>query len=283
MTDIFSRIHIKQNLPVKGFSSFKIGGNVRFFTVVNSVDEIRACLDFASQFGVGVFILGAGTNVLFGDGLLNYFFIKLGKGFSYIREDSSGLVVGAAVPVARLVQMYSLDLSVFSGLPGTVGAAVKGNSGVRIAGEYVSFLDMCKRVSVLSFSGEIYSLDVEDLSKAYRRSGIDGIILDVLVVPECLDRFKGVIPQRPVVEPFPNIGCIFKNPSKDLPAGKLIDSLGFKGYRVGDAMVSQIHANFILNVGEARFCDVLALIEKIASEVRRQRGIELELEIQVVK
>ncbi len=281
---MFKKVLVKELVSLKNSTSFKMGGKARYLVVANDEEDLKGALELSSGVGLPWVVLGGGTNLLLADGVLNYIFIRLGKGFVGVRALEGGLLeVGAGTPVERLVRLKPYEFSIFFGLPGTVGGGLKGNAGVRIGNRYVGLLDACERVRVMRRDGEVAWVEAEALPKGYRYSGIDGIILSAVFDPERLREFWGIIPQRPVVEPFPNAGCVFKNPSPEWSAGRLIDELGFKGVRRGDAMVSRLHANFILNVGDARFEDVMGLVEEIQDKAKRERGIDLELEIQVIR
>ncbi len=281
---MFKRVVVKELVSLKNSTSFRIGGKARYLVIANDEEDLRGALELASGVGLPWMVLGGGTNLLLAEGILNYVFIRLGRGFVGVNAVEGGrLEVGAGTPVERLVRLKPCEFSIFFGLPGTVGGGLKGNAGVRIGNRYVGLLDACERVKVLRPDGAVLWIDAKDLPKGYRYSGIDGIILSAVFDPGRLQEFWGVIPQRPVVEPFPNAGCVFKNPSPDLSAGRLIEELGFKGVRRGDAMVSRLHANFVLNVGNARFDDTMGLIEEIRSRAKQERGIDLQLEIKVVR
>ncbi len=283
--ELFRRLEIKEGVQIRNLTSFKIGGFARYFVVPRDEEELRISLEVAGELGVRWFVLGGGTNLLVWDeGVLDYLFIRLGKGFSGIKDLGSGRwEVGAGVGVDRLVRLDPNAFSIFMGLPGTIGGGLKGNAGVRVGSEFVGLADVCEGIRVLDYSGEVRIIRSEDLVKGYRYTDIDGIILSAVFSSDRTRPWWGYIPSRPVVEGYPNAGCVFKNPLPDLSAGRLIDELGFKGYRVGDAMVSRLHANFILNLGSARFSDVMQIIEEIRQRAKEERGINLELEIRVVR
>ena len=144
------------------------------------------------------------------------------------------------------------------------------------------FMDVVDSIEIIDAQGNIKLLKSEEVNKGYRFTDIDGIVLYVYVRPDNILRFKGIVPQRVVVEPYPNAGCVFKNPSLDVSAGYLIDSCGLKGRRIGGAMVSRVHANFILNVDNAIFDDVYSLINEIERRVFEQTGYKLEREIKII-
>ncbi len=283
--DLFRRIAIKENVPIKNLTSFKIGDKVRYFAVPKDEEELAEVLALARKIGIRPFLLGGGTNLLVWDeGILDRLIIRLGKDFSFVRQiDSDRWEVGAGLRVDRLVRLDPEGFSVFMGLPGTVGGGIKGNAGVRVGDEFIGLADVCESLRIMDYSGQVKQVRSQDLVKGYRYTNIDGIILSSVFSLEKLKPWRGYVPFRIVVEKFPNAGCIFKNPSPEVSAGRLIDEAGFKGYRVGDAMVSRIHANFILNLGQARFADVMRIIDRVREKVRKEQRVELELEIHVLR
>ncbi len=279
---LFNALKIKEFVSVKQMSSFRMGGQVRFFAVPSSEDELIAALDFARSSNLPCKVVGSGTNIFFADGLIDILLLRLGKGFIFVEHIPEGILVGAAVSVERLVRLFPNQLCIFMGLPGTVGGAIKGNSGVRLADDFIGFAQICKKVKV--FDGqEIKWMNMRDVKIGYKYCKVDGIILSAIIDFEQIRNLWGVLPNRPAVEPYPTVGCVFRNPSVDLSAGELIDEMGFKGTRVGGVMVSNIHANFFLNVGGARFSDVEELIFQIKDRAKRELQIDLELEVQIIK
>lgn len=281
---MFKKLIIKENVPLRNMCSFRIGGIGRFFLPASSVDELKQALEFARDWDIRLMPIGRGTNILFGEGMLNYFFVKLSGEFLKIERIGTDLIkIGAGVDLSKLVSVTGESLSVFRGLPGTVGGAVKGNAGVRIGNTYVNFMDAVERIVIIDEIGEIRELSSDNIEKGYRFTNIEGIILYVWIRPDLISNFRGIMPQRIVVEPYPNAGSIFKNPSIEVSAGYLIDLCGFKGRRLGGAMVSRIHANFILNVDDASFEDVHSLIKEIEEVVFERTGYKLEREIRIMR
>ncbi len=282
---MFQRIVIQEDVPVKGLSSFRTGGRARYMAIAHNIDELAAIRDFASMQGLPLYIIGEGTNVLFKDGKLNLCILKLSGEFSKHRLSKDSVIeAGAGVRLSSIINTYQHlepGLNVFTGLPGTMGGACFGNAGVNIRGKRFSMMDAAKNVYIFS-NNQKQKIPKEQVSYKYRQTDISGIITGVEIGLAAFTPFRDDIPQRPAIEPFPNTGCIFKNPVQCPPAGKLIDECGLKGTRIGGAMVSNIHANFILNVENASAQDIIELIELIKNSVLKKTGIELELEIKVV-
>jgi UDP-N-acetylmuramate dehydrogenase len=207
-------------------------------------------------------------------------------------SDHARITVAAGVPlplvVSRTARAGWTGIEPLWGIPGSFGGAVVTNAG---AGG-VSIGETLQQVKLLTLSNEEVTLEKGALRFGYRSMLLPhgAIVLegtlrlgraDLRSTEAELDKARE---RRRSSQPWdwPSAGCIFKNPHTDNPAGALIDRLGFKGTQVGDAQVSEVHANFIINRGAATAADVLELIEKIKRRVRAEEGIELELEIRVM-
>jgi len=199
--------------------------------------------------------------------------------------------VGAGVLLPRLLRELIRrglgGLEWLAGIPGTVGGAVRMNAGT---GEGC-MADRLVSVTLLNRSGKIERLERRDISFGYRRMELEDetwiVGAELLLEPGDPSTMEQTISERlklrSSLQPlgFPSAGSIFKNPEGDF-AGRLIEAAGMKGERVGDAEVSTVHANFIVNRGKARAGDVLTLIGRIKSRVAETFGIQLELEIKVI-
>ncbi len=275
---------IQENISVKGLSSFKIGGKARYFSVANNTDELKAIIDFCEYTGVPFLVIGGGTNILFEDAALDVCLIRLSGDFSKYKINGRDIITGAGVSLAAIISGASKiepGINIFAGLPGTVGGAIKGNAGVKIKDKNIGALDALKELSLLR-GKRTCRIRRGEIEYGYRYAKLDGIILGAEFELDCFSPFQGHIVERPKVEPFPNIGCIFKNPNEELSAGLLIDKAGLKGTRVGGAMVSTVHCNFILNIDNASYRDIMELIGLIQQAVEKKFKIRLELEAKVV-
>jgi len=181
-----------------------------------------------------------------------------------------------------------------AGIPATLGGALVMNAGIsektkNQKPKIKSIGDLVEAVTVMDYNGNIKTLDREEIKFGYRTSSLSKyIILSAIIkltkgnIREIEDKIKVYLGYRRVAQdlPFANAGCIFKNP-KRYQAGRLIDACGLKGKRIGDACVSNKHANFILNLGRARFSDVLRLMGLIKRRVKNKFNIDLEPEIKI--
>lgn len=281
---------------LRSYSSFRIGGPADLLVEPESIHELRSVMEYAREHGIPYFVLGAGTNVLFQDEGFRGMVLRMGaiRGFEVLENgsDVAQARVAAGEPlsavVSRLAKLGWRGVEGLWGIPGMFGGAVATNAGS--GGVWIS--DLLAVIKLMNPDGLETSVETSDLQYGYRHLNLpqetvvlEGIIRVNRAEPQFVEAdIEAARSRRRRTQPIdmPTAGCVFKNPSVDKPAGALIDMLGLKGYRVGDAQVSELHANFIVNHGNARALDVLELIETIRSKVKEQEGIDLELEIKVV-
>ncbi|MDD5098045.1 MAG: UDP-N-acetylmuramate dehydrogenase [Candidatus Omnitrophica bacterium] len=281
---------IKTNVRLSGLMSFKVGGAARFFLEAGNIKELQEALSFARREGIAVFMLGAGSNILASDSGLDGLVIKLnGEFFKRIHKEGDCLEAGGAVKINQII-LYAKNnglsgLEFLTGIPGTLGGALAGNAGAwgKSIGERV------KEVAVLDYSGRPKLFNANKLKFSYRRSN-----LNKYVIISCkLKLGKGdnnaiglkmreYLLQRNKTQSnnLPSAGCIFKNP-RGSAAGKLIDACGLKGRSKGGAIISKVHANFILNKGEASSKDILSLMGLMRKKVSKKFKVNLEPEIKI--
>lgn len=287
---------IEAQAPLHRFTSFRIGGPADLLVEPTSPSELASLLLYLTERKIPYALLGSGTNVLFQDKGFRGVVVRLTSidGFS-VQENGSDharITVAAGVPlplvVSRTARAGWTGIEPLWGIPGSFGGAVVTNAG---AGG-VSIGETLQQVKLMTPSNEVVTLGKGALRFGYRSMFLpEGAIVlegtlrlgraDLRSIEAELDKARA---RRRSSQPWdwPSAGCIFKNPHPDNPAGALIERLGFKGAQVGDAQVSEVHANFIINRGAATAADVLELIEKITRRVRAEKGIELELEICVM-
>jgi UDP-N-acetylmuramate dehydrogenase len=196
------------------------------------------------------------------------------------REDGEVVRLGAGVPLAKVARRGAWQLA---GIPGTVGGAVTMNAGTR----HGAIADQVAWVQALLPSGAVRTFSSDECGFAYRDSLFRRLRLPVLEVglrPLAQQGLAQFLAERARSQPLdlPSAGCVFRNPPDGRSAGWLIDQAGLKGVRVGDAVVSDRHANFICNLGRARACDVLELVDRVQDRVSHQFGVWLRLELEVV-
>jgi len=295
---------LKYNEPLSNHTSFCIGGPAYCWADTDSVEDIREAINLAEDKNKKFVIIGRGTNLLVKDEGFDGIVIRLGSGFEKIEIKSVTsknvlLKIYAGLSVAKLVR-YALDNSFggcefLTGIPGSFGGAVFMNAGVRGAEDASGFSeikDLISDIDVLDLrDSKVKTIAKEGIGFKYRSSGLDNKIIlsgSVLLKKDekenICHRIEGFNKKRDWLSKigFPNAGSVFKNPAPDKPAGRLIESCGLKGKRIGNAEISMAHANIILNLGKAAAKDVLALIDLARTAVRDNFGIDLELELKIL-
>jgi len=238
------------------------------------------------------FVLGAGTNVVFDDSGFRGVVVKLGSGFGSIANDGVKVFAGASAPWGELLsscaQLGLSGLERMAGIPGTVGGGVFGNAGAFGA----SIGDKIEWVEGMNALGIEERLAAPDIGFGYRRASFppNFVLTRVALSLQAGERetllatMDEIMARRREKQPleFPSAGSVFKNPCQ-AKAARLIEEAGLKGRRVGGAVVSEKHANFIVNAGGATARDILTLIDIVREEVLRRFSVSLELEVKVVK
>jgi UDP-N-acetylmuramate dehydrogenase len=272
-------------------TSFRIGGPADVLVQPATVAELAAVVRAAAAGGVPLTVLGAGSNLLVGDGGIRGVVVKLGAGFRRVVWTATGVTAGAALQVGKLARAAAArglgGLEFAEGIPGTVGGALFMNAGA-YGGEMGPVVTAVEGVTA---DGGIETLDGAQLVFRYRRVALPPGFLVTGVsfaltpaAPEVLASRLGALRDRRMgsqPQGFANAGSIFKNPPGD-HAGRLIEAAGLKGYRVGGAHISERHANFIVNDGGARASDVQALMAEAQRAVWEWSGVWLEPEIRLV-
>lgn len=282
------------NEPLAKHTTFQIGGKAQYFVVVENSDSLKEVIKLALESNLSYFIIGAGSNLLISEQGLPGLVIKLGRDFSKIEIRGNRLICGAGVKLSRLVKTaydHSLTGTEFLyGIPGTLGGAVKNNTGAfsQSIGEMIESIDGIQINQELELDN--LTLKKEQIGFAYRTSQIPK---DFIITQGTLKLKEGkkekihsemerIQQYRKETQPWgASAGSIFKNPQQ-ASAGKLLDEAGLKGLMIGEAYVSNKHANFIINRGGARFNDVLELIQIMKMRVEAKIGIILEEEVEIV-
>ena len=277
--------------PLAPQTWFRLGGPAAFLARPRNIAEVVALVRRAHELELPTRVLGGGSNVLVGESGFPGLVLHLeSPAFSDVSIDGGKVVAGAAVPLTALISQTAraglAGLEVLTGIPGTVGGALRGNSGGR-QGAIGTFVH---RVTVVDDSGEVLVREREDLRFEYRSSDLDEpVILSTEFALESEDpeavvrRMRRIWIIKKENQPYghQSSGCIFKNPNPELSAGTLIERAGLKGERVGGAEVSDRHANFIVAQPGTKPADVVELIELVRARVRQQSGHDLELQIKI--
>jgi UDP-N-acetylmuramate dehydrogenase len=282
---------VQSDVPLAASVWFRLGGPARYFARPRQLSELIALLKRCRDEAIAFKILGGGSNILVRDEGVDALVIQLESPFfSDIAVRDSIVEAGAAVPLTALISHSAraglAGLELLTGIPGTVGGALRGNAGGRpgAIGQFV------RRATVLDPANEIQIRERDDLSFADRSSNLDDPVIlsaEFELAPEepeaVVRRMRRIWIIKKENQPYGHqlSGCIFKNPSPDVSAGALIDQAGLKGTVLGGAEVSDRHANFIVAHPGAKASDILHLIDRIRQRVWQQFGYELELQIQV--
>jgi UDP-N-acetylmuramate dehydrogenase len=283
------RGQVTYGAPLGPYTSFRIGGPADVLVEPADVDDVRHLAAQANAAGVPIFVVG-GTNLLIRDGGVRGIVLSLSKLKLMRQEPGDVLYAEAGVGMPTLIG-YAIRRSLSglewgAGIPGTVGGCVVMNAGTRLG----EMKDSLKAVRLVAPDGEIIDLPAAKIPFSYRRAHLPpGIVVGVWMqlrpgMHDTIERtVKDYLQYRKETQPLtqPSAGCVFKNPPGE-SAGRLIESLGLKGARIGDVQVSERHANFMVNLGQARAKDVLALIKKVRAAVKKKAGVTLELELKVV-
>jgi UDP-N-acetylmuramate dehydrogenase len=276
--------------PLCKATSFRIGGPALLLARPRDRADLAAALRFARVEGLPLYVLGGGSNTLIRDGGLRGLAVHLEHFQSLLRRENE-ILAGAGVRTSRLlafcVRQGLAGLEILSGIPGTVGGAVWGNAGAW--GGAVA--DVLQQVEMVTAEGETKTIGRADVPFCYRTAGLPAGTVVVEAVfglapgePAVIRRrISGYLVRRNATQPmeYRSAGSIFKNPPGDF-AGRLVERVGLKGTRIGNAMLSEKHGNYIVNLGGARAADVLALVTLAQERVRAATGIALELEIRVI-
>lgn len=275
--------------PLKDYTSFRIGGPADVLVEPADVEDVARLVRQAKAQKLPLFVVG-GTNLLIRDKGIQGVVVNLGK-LRAIKEEPGAVLyaeggVGMPTLIGYAIRHSLAGLEWAAGIPGTVAGCVVMNAGTRLG----EMKDSVKAVRLVTLKGDIVDIPASQIPFAYRRAALPaGIVVGVWmqmkhgVRAEIEKIVKDYLHYRRDTQPLalPSAGCVFKNPPKD-SAGRVVDSAGLKGAQVGDAQVSDKHANFIVNLGQASAKDVLALIRKVRAAVARKTGVKLELELKVV-
>ncbi|MGN0477255.1 MAG: UDP-N-acetylmuramate dehydrogenase [Ruminococcus sp.] len=276
--------------PMKNHTTFKVGGNAQVFVTVNSKEKLSALMKYINAESLDYFILGKGSNLLVSDSGIKGVVISLSGEFTDIKtKDGNKIFVGAGaslMKLCRFAQENSLSGLEFAyGIPGSVGGAVFMNAGA-YGGE---MKDCLVSADYITPQGECGTFKKDELQLGYRTSVfknknyiITGCTLSLKeenkdIIKEKMDDLLGRRKSKQPLE-YPSAGSTFKRPEGAF-AGTLIESCGLKGYTIGGACVSEKHAGFIINKGDATFEDIDSLIKEVQKKVKEETGYFLETEV----
>jgi UDP-N-acetylenolpyruvoylglucosamine reductase len=282
---------VRGNEPMARHTTLRVGGPADAWVEPGSESDLAKLLAFCRERDIQFLAVGRGSNLLVRDGGFRGVILCLSNPcFATVEAANSRLRCGAGArlkAVAGEAKRHGIEgLEFLEGIPGTVGGALRMNAGA-MGG---AIFDTVETVRVMEYDGTILELHAAELAAQYRECKALGSRIALSAVlrgrpgdPATIERRMGELAmRRRASQPAaPSAGCMFRNP-QTIPAGKLIDELGLKGARVGGAVVSLEHGNFIVTEPPARARDVLELIKLIRRRAHADRGVELETEVQIV-
>jgi UDP-N-acetylmuramate dehydrogenase len=284
-----ARLEAKRSLA--DLTSFQIGGPADLFVTVESDAELMTAMAAAHRHDTTAMCLGAGTNLLVSDRGVRGLVVKLGESFGRIMIEGINVTVGAAMQFGAMVETVVdrglAGLEFGEGIPGTVGGGLVMNAGA-FGGEMARVVTLVHGVTI---DGLARALTKDEVNFTYRRTDLPPRFVITRVDfmlsrgdrEELRARVMDLRSKRAARQPrgLPNAGSVFKNPHGNF-AGRLLESVGLKGARMGGAAFSGQHANFIVNLGGARADEVRALIELARSRVMESTGVKLEPEVRLI-
>lgn len=282
---------IQGNEPMSRHTTLRVGGPADVYVVPATESDLAAIVKFCSGRGIRFFVLGRGSNLLVLDAGFRGVVISLSHPhFGGVEVDGVRLRCGAGAKQKTVaVEARRAGLSgveFLEGIPGTVGGALRMNAGAMGGATF----DVVESVEVMDYCGNVHQLAAAEMKVEYRGCATlknqiaMGCVFKCRPAPreEIETRMKTFGEKRWSSQPAtPSAGCMFKNPA-GCPAGKLIDDLGLKGTRVGGAVVSAEHGNFLVNDGGATAKDVLELIAMVKAKVKAASGIDLHTEVEIL-
>ena len=278
--------------PMSKHTTMGVGGEAQFWVEPATVAEMQAVVNFFKDRNIPVHVMGRGSNVIVRNGGIRGAVIHPAGGeFDKLELRGNKIVAGAGVKLKKLASFAAANgISGFEwmdGIPGCVGGSLRMNAGCMGSDMSAVF----RSAQALDEDGEIVEFEKETMQPAVYRSTPDfehnmvlqatfcGTPGDTAAIEAKMEEYRA---RRKASQPQqPSAGCTFRNPA-EIPAGKLIEELGLKGFTIGGAQVSEVHANFIVNTGSAKATDVTELIDHIRAKAKAERGITLHTEVQVV-
>ena len=270
-------------------TTFKIGGPADYFLMPDKDTDVGRIVKICKESAIPYFILGNGSNLLVGDKGYRGVILQIFKKMNQIRVEENKIYAGAGALLSKIAATaLSESLTGFefaAGIPGTLGGAVRMNAGA-YGGEMKQVLES---VEVMTADGEFLTIPVEEMGLAYRTSVVEQknyIVLEAVIslekgnpekIKEVMDDLKEKRVTKQPLE-YASAGSTFKRPEGYF-AGKLIEDAGLRGFRVGDAQVSEKHCGFVINRGNASAAEVMELMRQVEDKVEENSGVRLEAEV----
>ena len=282
---------LEEGIPLAKLTTIGTGGGARAFARPSTLAELQWALAWATERGLPVETVGLGSNLLAADEGVDALVLKLGGELAAVRVEGDRLIAGGgATNAVCLHQARAAGLGGFEfacAIPGTAGGGVRMNAGA-YGSDWSQILD---RALVVTPAGAV-RFDNAALGLSYRHSQLppDAVVAEVQyrLTPrpqgEIKETVRELIARRKATQPTNKrtFGSVFKNPQHELGAGQMLEACGLKGHRIGGAMISAMHANFIENAGGATTAEALALMAEARRRAREQFGVELEHEVKLL-
>lgn len=282
---------VYENIDLKKYTTYKVGGTGRLLVIPDTIEKLVELLNYLKENNIKYKIIGNGSNLIFINDY-NGVLIKLDKlnnvqiNDNEVTAEAGASLIGLALKVSR---MGLKGMEFATGIPGTIGGAVYMNAGAYKE----DMASIIKKVKLLDENDNIIELNKEELEFGYRKSILQSkkyvcleatLLLDYGNIDEIMALIEKRKQKRIETQPleYPSAGSVFRNPENGF-AWQLIDDIGYKGKRIGDAMVSEKHANFIINVGNANGSDIKELIDEIKNKVKDKYNIDLKVEQEIVE
>lgn len=294
IAELFRQIspELKTSEPMCNHTTFKIGGEADMYVSVKSTEELSKLIKLANETNTPFTVIGNGSNVLASDKGIRGLVIEIGSGMRKCTVEGNTIYAQAGVLLSKLaavaLQNSLSGMEEISGVPGTLGGGIYMNAGA-YGGE---IKNVVKNVTYVDSEGEICTIDNSECSFGYRQSVFSqgkGYVVSAVIElkpadsSKILEKMNEYKKRRTEKQPisYPSAGSTFKRPEGYF-AGTLIEEAGLKGFSIGGAMVSTLHAGFVINNGGATCEEVLALIEYIQQTVKEKFGVELEPEVKLL-
>lgn len=282
---------VYENIDLKKYTTYKVGGTGKLLVIPDTIEKLVELLNYLKENNIKYKIIGNGSNLIFINDY-NGVLIKLDKlnnvqiNDKEVTAEAGASLIGLALKVSR---MGLKGMEFATGIPGTIGGAVYMNAGAYKE----DMASIIKKVKLLDENDNIIELNKEELEFGYRKSILQSkkyvcleatFLLDYGNIDEIMALIEKRKQKRIETQPleYPSAGSVFRNPENGF-AWQLIDDIGYKGKRIGDAMVSEKHANFIINVGNANGSDIKELIDEIKNKVKDKYNIDLKVEQEIVE
>ncbi len=295
---------VKFDEPMAKHTSLNVGGPADAFVTTENKKELAELIHWAGQNSLNWFVIGSGTNLLVSDSGIRGIVIVLTKELEEVTEKSENDKIYLLKAAAGLKMQSFCRLAIEKGaegmnfaigIPGTIGGAIAMNAGTSLG----SIEDVIETVTFLLPDKAVVELEKDKLDFRYRELSLKNSVFNNIkrlpvIIEGCFSLTKGsretikkeaeqILKARRTKQPtsLPNAGCFFKNPASKEPAGKLIELAGLKGSQVGGAQISEKHANFFVNTGNASAKDFLILMETVKKTVFERFNIKLEPEVKI--